>query len=422
MNEQLQRAEILFEQRRWQPALEAYQEYLAEFPDDAHALCQIARCFLKLELFGEASAYAADAAAADPDYSYAYYIQAYVYHVRNLHEDARRSIEHALAIEPTNADYHVLAGRLKAHRRDWNGAVAAAETALENNPTHADAKILKSSALVQLRRFEEAESFLNDILEKDSENEYALTELGELHLHRSQWEQAADCFQRALAVEPESEAARAGLLSALRARYPLYGLILRYFIWMQRFSRRYQQMITYGMTFLARYLEHVRKTNPALAPLLGLLLLVWRIFAYLTWTIQSATTILLRFNKFGRQLVSEREIWESNLVGGLWLAAGGCALYHHLVDPFTLFCRIGIPVFLSLPLVVGGAFASPKQGWPKYVSYAILAVMGVAAVGGLFLYTWMVPLGKTLLLFYFQGLNIALLLLALLEGSEARKD
>ncbi len=279
-----------------------------------------------------------------------------------------------------------------------------------------------SSALIQLRRCEEAESFLTSLLDEDSENEFALTELGELYLHRSQWEQAADCFQRALAVEPESEAARAGLLSALRARYPLYGLVLRYFIWMRRFSRRYQQMITYGMTFLARYLERVRKTNPALAPILGLVLLLWRIFAYLTWTIQSATTILLRFNKFGRSLVSEREIWESNIVGGLWLAAGGCALYHHFVDPFTNFCRVGMPVFLTLPLVVGGAFASPKEGWPKFASYGILAVMGVAALGGLVLYTWMIPLGKTLLVFYFQGLNIALLLLALLEGSEARKD
>lgn len=422
MKEDLKRADILFEQGRWEQALEAYHAFLAEFPDDAHVMCQIARCYLKLELFGEASAYAADAGATNPDFAYAYYIQAYIFHLRNLHEDARRAIEVALSLDPMNPDFHVLAGRLKAYKNEWVEALEAADLALESNPDHADARVLKSSALIHLRRFDEAVDLLQSVLRADPEDEFALMELGNLYLHKGEWDRAAEVFQSALAIDPESRYAQKGLLEALRAKYPLYGLVLRYFLWMQRFSKRYQQLITYGSTFLARYLEHVRKNNPALAPLLGFVLLIWRIFVYLTWTIHSATTLLLRFNKFGRQLVTDRDIWESNLVGGLWLGAAGCALYHYMVDPFTIFCRIGMPVFLTLPLVVGGAFASPKEGWPKYVSYGILAVMSFCSLAGLVLYTWMVPLGKTLLLFYFQSINIVLFVLAMLEGVETRKD
>ena len=421
MREMAEKAQILYDQGRYEDALKLYHEYLVEYPDDVHALCRVAHCYLKLKAYGKASEYAGEAIAAAPDFGYGYYTQAFIYSARNLHEDADRAISTALELEPTNADFLALAARLRIRQNEWLAALDYTDTALEYNPGHADALIVRSSALIKLRRFEEASDALNSVLELDPENEMALMELGYLHLNRGAWKESLECFQHALAVDPESEYARSGLMEALRARYPVYGVILIYFLWMQRFSQRNQQMIMYGATLLARAAEYLKKSYPVLAPFIGVFLAVYRVFAYLTWTVKAATTLLLRFNRYGRELVSRQEIVESNIVGVLWGAAGGCFLYHHLVDPFAIFCRIGVPVFLSLPLLVAGGFASP-QGWPRQVGLGITAVEMTCAVFGLVLYTWHVPLGLTLLMFYFNTLNFALLALAMLESAEPRKD
>lgn len=421
MKKTLQQASILFEQGRFEDALELYQNLLMENPDDVDCLCQAARCLLRLEMYGKASEYVSAAVGAAPDYAYAYYLQAHIFLSRKLPEEARRSIATALELSPTDPDYLVMLGRIESHHSDWIAVLEVADSALEASPHHLDARVLKASALVKLRRREEAASLLRDVLETDAQNQPALVELGNLYLYDGAWQEALEVFQSVLELDPESEAAREGFMNALRAKFPVYGLILRYFLWMQRFSRRYQQAIMYGASLLGRILSAIKKSHPGLAPLLGFVLLLWRVFSYLTWTVQAATTLLLRMNKFGRSLVSKREVWESNLVGGLWLAAGACALYHNIVDPFTIFCRIGMPLFLTLPMVVAGSFAVDEEGWPQHLAHGILAVMGISGIAGLFLWTFQLPLGLSLLKFYFSGLQIVLLVLAYLEGVELER-
>lgn len=422
MSEPIEQAETLFELEKWQQAAEAYLEHLAQNPEDAHALCQAARCFLHLELYGKASEYASSAIGTSPDFGYAHYIQSYVFHVRNLNEDARRSIETALALEPTNPAFHVMVARLNAKESDWQGVLDAADMALNISPHDSSAQIIKAGALVRLKRAEEATFVLNAVLENDPENEDAITELGFLHLHLSEWNKALEVFQSALALDPESELARAGFMEAMRAKFPVYGLLLRYFFWLNGFSKRYQQAIMYGASVLARILGWAKKEYPALAPVLGVVLVLWRIFAYLTWTVRAGTTLLLRFNKYGRQLVNKDEVLESNLVGAFWVGALVCWLYHYFIDPFTIVCRIGIPIFLTLPMVVGGCFSAVNYGWPYYVSRITLVVMCSTAILGLLFYGLGLAIGINLLLFYIYSLNFVLLGLAYLEGVEPERE
>ncbi|MFA5506887.1 MAG: tetratricopeptide repeat protein [Vulcanimicrobiota bacterium] len=422
MRDQLRKAETLFEQGRWQQALEIYQEQLAEFPEDAHSYVMAARCFVELKLFGKASEYVESAISVSPDYSYGYYCQSHIYYLRNLDQEARRAIDTALELDPTIADYHVMLARILAKKSDWKAVSERADAALGFDPTHADALVVKAEALLGLGQYEQARALLQLVLEKDPEDEVALARLGQLHLHRGEWEQALGIFQSTLAINPESEYARRGFMEALRARYPIYGIILRYFMWMSRFSRKHQQIMQYGLSVLMRYVGKLKQQYPALAPVLGVILFLWKIFAYLSWTIRAGTTMLLRLNKFGRRLVNRDEIIESNLVGGLWLAALGCWLYHQFFDPFTIFCRVGIGIFLTLPVLVGGAFSSPDYGWPMYAARAILGFMGFCGVAGLFLYTFGFNEGLTLLKIYIAGFGFAALALTYLEGVEPERE
>jgi len=217
MRQHFKRGELLLEQGRWEQALESFQQHLLENPEDGHAFCLAARCYLGMELFGKASEYAAAAIAVTPDYSYAHYIQSYIFYSRHLYEESKKAVEVALELDPTNPDYFVQVARLRANDSDWLGTLDAADAALREAPNHADAQIIKSSALVKLRKMDEAGFVLQSVLETEPENDYALTELGFLHLHEGRWKDALEAFQSALLVDPESERARQGFMNALRA-------------------------------------------------------------------------------------------------------------------------------------------------------------------------------------------------------------
>ena len=422
MSELVNRGEILFEKGRWLQALEVFLECLAEEPEDGHVLTYVSRCYLHLESFTKATEAADSAIAVNPNDSYAHYVKAFVFFARNLDEDASRALDVALELEPTNSDYYVLLGQIKGREADWLGVQDTMDRALEFDPEHTGALIVKADALVHLRQFDLAVYALESVLEKEPENEDALTGLGTLYLHQSEWKQALESFQGALSLNPELEQAREGFMQAMRAQFPVYGLVLRYFLWMNRFSKKYQQLLVYGLSALAKLLGVVKKEYPALAPLLGVFLVVWRLFSYLTWTIRAVTTLLLRGNKYGRSLVKQEEIVESNLVGGLWLGALCCWLYLEFVDPFSLFCKVGIPICLTLPLVVAGSLGTVTYGWPKYIARALLGLMLFAGLGGLVLFTAGFPLGLTLLMFYFKSFSFILLILAYLEGVRPERD
>jgi tetratricopeptide (TPR) repeat protein len=422
MSESLEKADVLFENGRWEQALELYLEHLAQDSEDGHSYTMAARCYLKLKFYGKASEFAEAAISVAPDFSYGYYVQAVVYYLRNLDHDANRALTAALDLQPTNPDYHVLRARLLSNKREWAAVSDAADVALGFAPDHGDALIVKAGALVRLRQYEEARTVLNFVLANDPENESAIVELGTLHLYLSDWDQAFATFESALALNPESEIAREGFMEALRARYPFYGLILRYSLWLNGFSKKYQQSIQYGLSLLMRFIGVIRRQYPVLAPILGFILVVWKAFAYLSWTIRAGSNLLLRFNKFGKRLVKQEEVVESNIIGVLWVGALLCWLYGYFIDPFTIFCRLGVVIFLSLPLLVGGAFSSPDFGWPKYAARGILGFMSFCGIVGLFLLTFGFREGITLINIYAYGFSIALLVLALLEGVEpARK-
>ena len=82
---------------------------------------------------------------------------------------------------------------------------------------------------------------------------------------RGDFRGALEHFREALRLNPSLEWARAGLVEALKARYPVYGLLLRYFLWMSTLSRRAQWAVILGACSF-RALRAVATNNPALAP------------------------------------------------------------------------------------------------------------------------------------------------------------
>jgi tetratricopeptide (TPR) repeat protein len=415
-----ERANFLIDNGRFDLAVTELLSHLAEHPDDSQALSLLAFCHLRRERFGEATQAAEAAIVADPAHAQGFYMMSLIMRARQQPVAAMSAIQNALNLEPAEPDFLVTLAYLHIDARRWNEALAAAQLAAERSPYHVGAINAMATCLISLNRVGEASEALENALAHDPEDPRTLANMGWLELSRNRYGDALAFFQRALTLDPESPWAREGLMHALRARYPLYGMTLRYSLWMQKHSHRLQQQITLATYFGARFFRELLARYPGLAVILGPLLVVWRLFCYLTWTVRAASTLLLRCTKYGRALVNREEVIESNLVGAFWLAALLTWCYHYVVDPFALIGKIGPPVLLSLPMVWAGTFDC-AVGWPRQVGLGISAVMTAAALVGLILLGIDLKMSFSCLRFYIYGLAPVLFIFQFLTQVQPKK-
>lgn len=417
MTPHLEIAQHLLEAQRFDQAAEEVLRHLAQYPDDPSALTLLAWCHLRNRRF-QAAAQAAEAAlSADPGHADGFAVLAAILRHQGESEAALEAIQNALSLEPAEPNYLVILASLHSDASRWEEALAASRLAIERDPSHLEAINRSATSLVQLGRVDEAAAVLENALALHPEHAETLTSMGWLESERHAHGRALGFFQRALRLTPDNPWARRGLLRSLRAQYPFYGGILDASLWMRKHSRRLQQQILVANFLGTRLLGELLQKYPALMVLAAPLLLLWRGFCYLSWTARAATTLLLRLNPYGRHLVNREERLESNFVGAFWLAALACWLFHELVDPFVLWARIGPPLFLSLPMLWGGAFDC-ATGWPRQVAGAVATVLTLAGLLGLVLLDWQFPTAITCLKVYSLGFTPALLAFQLLMQVE----
>jgi tetratricopeptide (TPR) repeat protein len=112
----------------------------------------------------------------DPSYAKAYFYLALFYTDIDQPDIAKRYLERALALEPEDAAYHNQLGIVLAADQDYQGAVEQFSLALEYLPKPQHATVWENIA--------------------------------EMHLRLGQWDQAANAFERIIALKPQAVAAR----------------------------------------------------------------------------------------------------------------------------------------------------------------------------------------------------------------------
>src|SRR5262249_4777977 len=224
-------------------------------------------------------------------------------------------------------------------------------------PEHAGCTNLRAMVLVQLGRKEEAAQALGSALAKDPENAVTHANQGWALLHRGDHLGALEHFREALRIDPELEWARARIAEALKARYLIYRMMLRFFLWMGRQSTVAQWVVILGFVFGRRVLAGLARSNPALAPFLWPLLMLTFAFLLLTWIASPLFNLLLRLNRFGRLALSREQRIASNWIGGCFLLAA--AFFVADTVHGTLLTEIGMVYFGLLLLPLAGTFAQP---------------------------------------------------------------
>ncbi len=378
MSAHFARAEMLYAQDRYDLAETECRKALAEVPEHPGVISLLALTLSALDRHDEAVSTAQNAVGLAPDEPYVHYCLAIVHLNRKKIQLAQHAIREAVQLDPENAEYRSLMASAHMARREYREALQAAEGGLELDPEHEQCTNLKAMALTQLGRKDEATRVIQGALQRDPDNSWTHSNQGWSHLHQNQPHKAAEHFREALRINPNNEHAKQGMLNALRAKNPIFRVMLAYFLWMSRLSGAMQWGIIIGLYFGYRFLGNLQSRNPEHAVWITPLLILYVLFVYLSWTSPALSNLLLRLNAYGKYLLDDDDLRASNFVGGTLLLAilsfaGG------ILTGQTILYAVG--VFLLLIIIpVAGTFSRPKGSARTIL---MLYTLGLCALGGL---------------------------------------
>ena len=370
------RAELLLQQGRFRDAERELGQLLSNDPRHPLAHALMAHAMLGQLRLNDAEYASREAVRSAPDEPFAHYAVAAVLRERRRYSEAAHAIENAIGLNPYSADQFALLAQIRCDQREWSAALAAADQGLAIDPEHSACVNLRSIALVHLGRRGEAAAVVQGALDKDPENAVTHANQGWNYLHSNDPKKALEHFRESLRLEPGNDWARAGIVEAMKARNPIYRVMLAYFLWMSRLSGRTQMAIVLGGWFGQNMLRNAARTNPQLAPFVLPIIILYAVFVWMTWLASPLFNLTLRLSKYGRHALTREQTITSNFILALLLLGIGSA-----ASLFLGFAEWKVSAALTallLTIPVSTIWLCDK-GWPRWANVAIVA--GMACVG-----------------------------------------
>ena len=389
MNRHIDRALMLLSQSRHELAEQELRQALSDDPNEARAHALLALCLVERDALDDATSEARMAIHLEPDAPFAHYVMAVVLNKRRHYREALAAIDESLRLNPYDADAHALKASVHLQQSRWRDAARSAEEGLAVDPDHVGCTNLRAMALVQLGQREEAGLTIDAALARNPENAFSHANQGWTLLHAGRPQQAMEHFREALRIDPQLEFARQGIVEAMKARNPVYRVLLGYFLWMGRLDARVQFALILGLVFGQRILRSLMEQVPALAPFAPWILGAYLLFVVITWIAYPLFNLLLRLNRFGRLALSREQTVASNWLG-LALLVGFAAVLAGVAVSLSRFNEVvGLFTFpgalmLGLSIPVAGTFHC-EPGWPRTVMALATVAMWLAA----FVCTWL---------------------------------
>lgn len=370
------RAALLFQQGRYDLAEAELRLAMAGEPNNGRLHSLLALCLAERGALDEAQAEADQGVGLEPDQPGAHYIRAQVLRKRKRLDEALEAVDRCLFMDAEMVPPRALRASIHLERRNWTEALSEAEIGLSIEPGDVDCANLRAMALTQLGRREEAARSLGQALERDPENDVTHANRGWGLLHEGEPAKAMEHFREALRLDPTNEWARMGIVEALKARNVVYGLMLKYFLWMGRLSGRAQTGIVLGGFFGYQMLVRVASENPGARPYVLPLLIAYGVFALMTWIASPLFNMFLRLHPLGRHALSPDQKLAGTWVGAfffLTLGALGWALFGGGDLAQVLALRLGL--FLMPLSAVFACAPGPYRRIMVLVAVALFALL-----------------------------------------------
>ena len=396
--------ELIFEladDGRVSEAVHVLDTIIAQEPEIASLYALRAFLLLSAERTSEASASAQRALEIDPDHPYVQHAAGEVALALKEPASAIAAAQRARAIDPENDEFIFLEARARALLGQWDEVRARMDYILAGNPDHENAALLRAYALEakQGDRGPLGAADWQDLAQRFPLNAFARTGHGWRMLQQGS-AHAKEEFEQALAVDPNSQWAKEGLVLALKARYPGYGLLLRFFFWLNRLPSRTQTMIAIGGVVGYNMLRNVARQNPEVRPFVMPLIVAYVVFFLTSWLADPLLSLMLMRHPEARRVLSEDDKRSGMSVGACLGAAAILALIG-MLTPW----KAALPAAMAIgfaSLTVAGAYNSAPG---RYRTRLVRAAMAFVAMA---LLSTVVPdsLSNTLLLITYLGIAI----------------
>ncbi|MGX5818928.1 tetratricopeptide repeat protein [Chitinophaga lutea] len=377
-DQMIQRAQLLMMHRKYAEAERVLQQLMTQDPNNVYVLHMYSEVMLEKKEFDQALTLASDAVAQEPDNNVLYHQRARIQLARNKYDLAAEDLDTAISLDPADANSFALYALLQLDRKQYSDALRLAESGLEQDPSNLIALNARSTALLKLGKKDASFDTIQGAFRKDPENAYTHANYGWGLLENGDAKGALRHFAEALRIDPSSRMAQQGMVEALKGKYLVYRLYLRYMFWMSNLTAGYQWAFVIGFFLASRGLNALSNTYPALQPFVVPLLVLLVVFAFSTWIIQPLGNLFLRFNQYGRYLLDKREILASNLVAGsLGVAiAGGVGMLLSGAPAWFSVLIYGLTMLMPLSVV----FTASRYRWAFVAAGIFMGVTGALAI------------------------------------------
>lgn len=347
MDDHLYRAHLLIEQGRYKDAEIELGQKLSQSPNDPTIFALLSICKHEQGANQEAKDLIEKAISLAPDQPNYIYLNG-KYHLEDGKYDiAEELFKNAILLEANDPDYYMALAAVKIRRRLWQEALDCANIGLNINPSHVGCLNIRSQALVKLDNKEAAYNTIQEALYYDPENSFTHSNVGWGLLEQGDHKKGLEHFKTALKLDPNNEWAKAGLVEALKAKYWIYRMFLRYAFWISNLQSKAQWIILLGFYIGSRILNFLGDKFPAVEPFITPIIIIYTIFAISSWIINPLSNLFLRINKYGRYALDKNQIISSNFVG-ISLLVSIISFLLWLLNPISAFFSLSIFCFIMM--------------------------------------------------------------------------
>jgi tetratricopeptide (TPR) repeat protein len=390
VNPAVERAQLLLSHGRAAEAERMLREGLAADPDDAFARALLALCLVDLDRHADAQQAADAAMGSAPDWTFTHYVRAFVLVQREKLAEADLALDQALQLDPRSAEAFALRAAIELQRGNWQAALGAAEEALAIEPDDEGALNSRAQALIKLGRGAEARETMISGLALHPQAPLTHANQGWILLESGDHKGALEHFGEALRLDPTLDNAREGYVTALKARYLLYRLVLGFQFRLARMRGGNQWLVLIGLWAGFRLLGGLGATYPWLKAFVVPAFVLYLSFVLLTWIADPLLNVILRFSPRGKYLLAAHERLGAELMAGLGATGLMCGLTAYFAHPLigsllTLLLGMTAVGCLILLIPVGNTFATSDEGQRRILGRvtAVIALAVLAAVIGL---------------------------------------
>jgi Flp pilus assembly protein TadD len=370
----LLRGRSLLELGRPVEAERCFREALAQHPDDAELLSELARALLEQERWDDAAGAARRSLAADPDHVEAMFLLARAYAARKHYDRAMELVDTALQHAPEEMALHSLKGAILARQGLDEAALTHIARARALAPEHPDVVAQHAAILYDLRRNAEAAQAVADALALDPDHVGAHRIRGLLALRSGGSREAVEASRQALRLDPTNTHQRQVLAVAMKARNPLYAWLYRLQDWQAGLPKGARYAIILGPYVASRALRPFEDHLWAQV----LLVVIWAA-VLVSWTVEPIMNAVLLCSRFGRALLPR-----GATVATIAFLAYAVAAFACVADGLT--SGGGEPLLLAFALGVWGVSAGQTHTVRprlRTIAVALQTAGGLAALTAL---------------------------------------